>query len=196
MNLREPTREATERLDLAGEALRAARIDELETLCDIDCDASRLFERAGLTLSSPNDLELAAAERKRWLDCLHSGTTVMATDCADEPVGFAALTVLDGEPYLEQLSVRMHAMRRGIGSRLLRAAESIARQMPTRALWLTTYRHLPWNRLFYEKGGFRVVSPEHWGEEITREVLFQRRLLPQPEERVVMRKEFRTEGNQ
>jgi hypothetical protein len=53
-----------------------------------------------------------------------------------------------------------------------------------------------WNRRFYEKAGFGVVAPEHWGEEITREVLFQRRLLPQPEEPVVMRKAFKTEGNQ
>jgi GNAT superfamily N-acetyltransferase len=182
-------REATGRLDLAGEPLRLARMDELETLCDIDRDASRLFERAGLTMSFPNDLELSAAERKRWLDCLYAGTTVMAIDGAGSPVGFAALMVLDGEPYLEQLSVRMGAMRRGIGSRLLQAAETIARQTLTRALWLTTYRHLAWNRLFYEKVGFAVVASERWGPEITQEVLFQRRLLPQPDERVVMCKE-------
>jgi GNAT superfamily N-acetyltransferase len=190
MNLRESMRVATGQLDLAGEPLRLAQIDELETLCDIDRDASRLFERAGLTMSFPNDVELAAAERKRWLDCLHSGTTVMATDCAGEPVGFMALAVLDGEPYLEQLSVRLGAMRRGIGSRLLRAGETIARHTPTRALWLTTYRHLSWNRLFYEKAGFRVVSPDQWGQELAQEVLFQHRVLPQPEERVVMCKEL------
>jgi GNAT superfamily N-acetyltransferase len=186
MNLRDSMREATGQLDLAGQLLRVARIDELETLCDIDRDASRLFERAGLTMSFPNDLELAAAERKRWLDCLRSGTTVMAADGAGEALGFVALAVLDGEPYLEQLSVRMGSMRRGIGSRLLRTAEIIARQTRSGVLWLTTYRHLPWNRPFYEKTGFRVVSPEQWGEEITQEVLFQRRLLPQPDERVVM----------
>ena len=128
--------------------LRVGRPDELDTLCDIDRDASRLFERAGLHLTLPNDLELAATERRRWLDCLRSGTTVLASARAGEPVGFAALAVLDGEPYLEQLSVRMRAMRRGIGTLLLAVAETIARRTPARALWLTTYRHLPWNRRF------------------------------------------------
>jgi len=115
---------------------------------------------------------------------------VIATDCQGEPVGFAALTVLDQEPYLEQLSVRMRAMRHGIGSLLLTVAETVARRTPARTLWLTTYRHLPWNRRFYEKAGFRVVSSERWGKQVTREVRFQRRLLPQPDERVVMCKEF------
>jgi GNAT superfamily N-acetyltransferase len=166
--------------------LRVARTDELDTLCDIDRDASQLFERAGLNLTFPNDVELAAAERRRWLECLRSGTTVLASDWTGEPVGFAALTILDGEPYLEQLSVRMRAMRHGIGTLLLAVAETIARQTPARTLWLTTYRHLPWNRRFYERAGFNVSPPKQWGREITQEVLFQRRLLPHPDERVVM----------
>jgi len=170
--------------------LRVGRPNELDTLCDIDRDASRLFERAGLHLTLPNDLELAEGERRRWLDCLRSGTTVLASDRAGEPVGFAALAVLDGEPYLEQLSVRMRAMRRGIGTLLLAVAQTIARRTPARALWLTTYRHLPWNRRFYERAGFAVIPPEQWGRAITQEVLFQRRLLPHPDERVVMCKVF------
>jgi GNAT superfamily N-acetyltransferase len=168
--------------------LRAARGDELDLLFEIDRDASRLFERAGLTLALPNELELAAAERRRWLKCLRAGTTLIALNWAGEPVGFAAMWALDGEPYLEQLSVRTRAMRRGIGSALLSASERLVQQASARSLWLTTYRHLSWNRPFYERAGFAVVAPDGWGQEMAEEVRFQRRLLPDPHERVVMRK--------
>jgi GNAT superfamily N-acetyltransferase len=184
----EPAAQDGHQIGLSGVQLRVAKIDELDILCDIDLDASRLFERAGLYMASPNDLELAAAERSRWLDCLRSGTTLLAGNRSGESLGFVALAALDGEPYLEQLSVRMHAMRHGMGTALLTAAAGMAEKARGRSLWLTTYRHLPWNGPFYEKAGFAVVPAEEWGNDMTREVLFHRGLLPKPEERVVMRK--------
>ena len=51
-----------------------------------------------------------------------NGNTVIAADLGGGDVGFAALTRLDGEPYLAQLSIRAGHMRRGIGSALLHAA--------------------------------------------------------------------------
>jgi GNAT superfamily N-acetyltransferase len=173
-------------------AYRVARIDELDILCDIDRDASRLFERAGLDMALPNQLEFAAAERRRWLDCLRSGRTLLASNCSGELVGFGALGVLDGVGYLEQLSVRLHAMRQGIGTALLTAMERMAEEERVRTLWLTTYAHLPWNRPFYEKAGFSIVPEEQWGSEMKQQVVFERRLLPEPEERVVMRKALGT----
>ena len=167
---------------------RVAAVDELDTLCDIDLDASRLFDPVGLELAPEHRVEFAAAERSRWLQCLQSGTVLVASDRSGVPVGFAALRVLDGEPYLEQLSVRMNAMRRGIGATLLSAAECVAAKTPPRTLWLTTYRHLPWNAPFYEKAGFAIVPLDECGAEIRLELLFQRRLLPEPDEQVVMRK--------
>src|SRR5215469_838243 len=79
-------------------------------------------------------------------------------------------------------------LRRGIGAALLSAAECVAAKTRSRTLWLTTYRHLPWNAPFYEKAGFVTVPVEECGTEILVELLFQRRLLPKPDERVAMRK--------
>src|SRR5262249_7388291 len=155
--------------------LRVARIDELDVLCDIDRDASRLFERAGLDMVPANELEFAAAERRRWLACLRSGSTLLAANGTGEPVGFAALGLLAGESYLGQLSVRVHAMRQGIGTALLIAMERMAAKARARSLWLTTYRHLPWNLPFYERAGFSIVPAEQWGAEMTQLVLFERR---------------------
>jgi len=168
--------------------LRWAEPDELETLCDIDLDACRLFDEVGLDLTPAHGVEFTARERRRWAQCLNSGTVLIASDRSGVPVGFAALGVIDGEPYLDQLSVRMSAMRRGVGSALLTVAERIAAKARTSVLWLTTYSHLSWNAPFYQKAGFVRVPVKECGTEMLLELHFQRRLLPEPDKRVVMRK--------
>src|SRR3954468_6873531 len=106
--------------------LRPGRPGELETLCEIDTDACVLFERAGFEVELPRDHPYTTAERARWQRCLDAGTTVVAMDARGAAVGFAALDLLDGEPYLEQLSVRDAHTRRGLGSTLLGAAIAAA----------------------------------------------------------------------
>jgi hypothetical protein len=68
-----------------------------------------------------------------------------------------------------------------------RAAQRTAEKARAR-YWLTTYGHLSWNRPFYERAGFRPVPMEQWGGDITQEIVFQRRVLPAPNERIAMRK--------
>jgi|KBSMisStandDraft_5_1062788.scaffolds.fasta_scaffold177667_2 GNAT superfamily N-acetyltransferase len=179
-----------ERLDGAGVEIRIGSPADIDTIAAIDLDASMLFERAGLHLESSNERELSLAERTRWLKCLAAGTVVVARDSSAEDVGFAAVGMRDREPYLDQLSVRVRSMRQGIGTRLLYAAIAVATEEGGTALWLTTYNHLSWNRPYYERHGFVLVSPEGCGEELRSELSFERRLLPRPEERVVMRKDL------
>lgn len=127
-------------------------------------------------------------ERTRWLKCLAAGTVLIAVERSGEAVGFAAVGLRDQEPYLDQLSVRVRAMRQRIGTRLLYGAIGLAAAQDYAALWLTTYSHLSWNRPYYERHGFELVSPDQCGEELRHELSFERRLLPRPEQRVVMRK--------
>jgi N-acetylglutamate synthase-like GNAT family acetyltransferase len=80
------------------------------------------------------------------------------------------------------------SLHAGVGSTLLSAAEERARKSGTSALWLTTYRHLSWNRPFYERRGFVVVPEAQCGPQVRAELMFERRWLPAPQERVAMRK--------
>jgi GNAT superfamily N-acetyltransferase len=169
-----------------GILFRLGETADLQALCEIDRDAGELFERAGLTLSLPDDHEYSVGERARWRRCLEARTTIIATDMRGRAVGFAAVDLLDCEPYLEQLSVRGSYMRRGIGSALIHSALDIARHGGAATIWLTTYTHLPWNRPFYEMYGFSVVPERRCGAEIQRELEQQRRWLPHPQERIVM----------
>jgi GNAT superfamily N-acetyltransferase len=109
-------------------------------------------------------------------------------DAAEASLGFAALDIVDGDPYLEQLAVRAAAMRRGIGALLLAHAAAWAKAQAGRALWLTTYSHLPFNRPYYERHGYLVVPEEDCGPGILHHLAEQRRYLPAPAERVAMRR--------
>jgi GNAT superfamily N-acetyltransferase len=164
--------------------------DDIDTLVAIDLDASELFVRAGLDVELPDQHEFALAERARWLHSLAWGNTLLALNSSGQPIGFAASGTRDGNPYLDQLSVRQAAMGIGVGSALLSATHAIARSTGARSLWLTTYRHLSWNRPFYERRGFIVMPETQCGPEMLAELEFERRWLPAPGERVAMRKSF------
>lgn len=170
--------------------IRVGARADIDILCAIDSDAASLFELAGFDLNLPSDHEFAVAERNRWLRCLAAGTALLALDARGVAIGFAAAGILDGQPYLDQLSVRTVCMRRGVGSALLRAIEDLTRHNGGRDLWLTTYGHLTWNRPFYERAGFVIVPERECGPEVLRELAYQRRWLPSPEQRVIMRKDI------
>jgi hypothetical protein len=55
-------------------------ICDIDTLCEIDADASQLFERAGLKLSLPADHEFLPVERRRWLDSLAVAPSAQQTN--------------------------------------------------------------------------------------------------------------------
>lgn len=168
--------------------LRAGVAADLPMLVAIDDDAAELFVAAGLDVELPPTHEFTQRERARWRECLHASTVTIAMDAAREPVGFVAVRMRAGEAFLQQISVRRSDMRRGVGSLLLEAAMQRARNLPTDALWLSTYSHLAWNRPFYERHGFLAVAePEHpaW---LVEELEFERRWLPQPDQRVAMRR--------
>lgn len=168
--------------------LRIPSDGELPLLIEIDDDACQLYEVCGVKLGLTAESPFARAERARWARCLAEGSVFLATGRAGESLGFAACGWIDGEPYLDQLSVRLSAIRRGIGTALIERAGAWARERGGRRLWLTTYGHLPFNRPMYERRGFSVVPEAVCGPEIVHHLDEQRRCLPLPNERVAMRR--------
>lgn len=167
--------------------IRPARADEIALLNAIDDDAATLFAEHGLHIELSADHPFARAELARWQRSAQLGRAFLAVDDAGEALGLAALDLVDGEPYLDQLDVRRAAMRRGIGARLLDHSATWARAAGGRALWLTTYGHLPFNRPYYERHGYEVVPEALCGAGIRALLDEQRHYLPVPEQRVAMR---------
>jgi GNAT superfamily N-acetyltransferase len=167
--------------------IRTARADELPVLVSIDDDASTLYAEWGLALALPPTHPFTVAERALWRSSLEQGSVYLALDAAHQPLGFAALALLDGAAYLDQLSVRRTAMRRGVGRQLLQVAIDWARSQSQPALTLTTYNHLAFNSPFYERHGFQVLAPAEPTPGLVHHLEEQRRYLPLPEQRVAMR---------
>jgi GNAT superfamily N-acetyltransferase len=165
--------------------IRPASPDDIDEAVAIDDDACTLYERAGLHVDLGPEHPYTRAERARWTLAAEEGRAFLALASDGRAVGLLVLGLVDGEPYLDQLSVRSAAMRRGIGRLLLERAITWAAGAP---LWLTTYSHVPWNRPFYEREGFVVVPEAGCPRGILEELQEQRRCLPAPGERVAMRR--------
>jgi len=160
--------------------VRPPRASELRRLADIENSGLPLFtdwfgeDKVGDALRSPAPTGPQRADAPGFL--LVVGKPV---------VGFVHVLHLDGFAHLEQVSVVPEAMRRKVGTALVRAAMREAEAEGFTQLSLCTYRDVPWNAPFYERLGFRVV------EDL---LPFQRRLrvheialgLDESGERVVM----------
>jgi GNAT superfamily N-acetyltransferase len=168
--------------------IRTASPSEIDVLHAIDEDATRLYAEYGVTIELGPDHVFALAELERWLRSAELGRVFLAVDSSGAGVGFAALDLVDGEPYLDQLAVRVAAMRRGIGGRLLARCADWARGVGGSALWLTTYSQVPFNRPYYERHGYVVTPETAWGPGIRHHIDEQKRHLPAPTHRVAMRR--------
>jgi len=80
--------------------------------------------------------------------------------------------------------------RRGIGRALLDEVEREARLRGLAALELTTDTHVAWNRPWYEKIGFRVVTPSEQGAGLASAVADEERRGFDLSRRVAMRREI------
>ncbi len=164
--------------------VRPARVDDLPRLVAIDDEASVLYVEAGLRIALDHADPFVVAEVARWEAAIGRGHAWVAADALDRPLGFAIAGVVDGEPYLDQLAVDPAHMRRGLGRRLIARVRRWALDRG-RALWLTTYDHLSFNRPYYERFGFEVEP--RVGPELAEILDAQRAALPAPERRVAMR---------
>jgi len=153
----------------------------------IDDDACRLFDSVGVTVSGSAFEAYSRTEQASWLRCAERGQLFFGRDERGARVGLLVLDRIDGAGYIEQISVRPSAGRRGLGRFLLQHALEWARREREHVLWLTTYGHLPWNRPFYETAGFSVVDEDECGAGMRAVLAEQRAVLPLPEQRVVMR---------
>jgi GNAT superfamily N-acetyltransferase len=167
--------------------IRAAHPSELEAIEEVDDDAAALYAEHGITIELAHDDPFCVAERTRWAASIAREAAFVAQE-GGVIAGIAVCGLVDGEPYLDQLAVRVAFMRRGIGRALLERAISWA---APRALWLNTYDELSFNRPFYERAGFVVVPERAWGTEMAAIVAEQRAVLPAPDRRVVMRRDPR-----
>lgn len=144
--------------------VRVARRADLPRLRDIERAAGEAFRDIGMAaIADDEPLSVEASEAY-----VRDGRAWVAADSADRAVAYLLIDVVDGVGHVEQVSVHPSHARRGLGRELLDQAASWAHEHGYAALTLTTFADVAWNAPYYERLGFRVVTPEEWGAGLRR----------------------------
>jgi GNAT superfamily N-acetyltransferase len=132
--------------------IRAAVVDDLVTLRDIERAAGAAFRAVGMPeIADDEPLPLDALDAYR-----RAGRAWVAADEADRPVAYLIADVVDGNLHVEQVSVHPRHRGEGLGRALIEHAAKRA----DAALTLTTFVDVPWNAPYYERLGFRRLSDD------------------------------------
>ena len=139
--------------------VRPPRDDVELVVCQaIEVAAGRLFAEIGLreiAAAPPDDLAKLRGHQER-------GTLWVAL-LDQELVGYAMVSVVDGEGHLDQVSVRPEHGRRGVGTALVERARAWAVEHGYHAMTLTTFRDVAWNGPYYAKLGFVPLAETELG---------------------------------
>lgn len=137
-------------------------------LADIERSAGVLFlgtDRAWIAEAEPTE----AADHHEAID---AGFHWLALAGGD-PAGFLLAEQIGEAVHIDELAVAAEFQRRGLGTRLMAAAERHARLVGADAVTLTTYRDLAWNAPFYRRLGFAEPAadalPDHLTAALRRE---------------------------
>jgi GNAT superfamily N-acetyltransferase len=130
--------------------IRAARPQGLPAIAAIEDSGAETFAAYGHPLAdgsppTPSD---------QWALALNDGLLWVADDSVAGPIGFIAGKLTDDGLYIEEVDVVMERQQQGFGRRLMQAAIDWAHDNGRRAVTLTTFRTIPWNKPFYAEMGF------------------------------------------
>ncbi|WP_405495719.1 GNAT family N-acetyltransferase [Streptomyces sp. NBC_00096] len=171
--------------------IRAANIDELPLLQDIERAAGECFRSIGMAEiadDEPLPLEELLGYRRAGLAWVAaelagsgagsgagggagtgagggagSGSDLRAGTGAGVPVGYLIADRVDGNLHIEQVSVHPSSARRRIGRSLLEHLAELAKAEGVPALTLTTFTDVPWNAPYYARCGFRTLDESGLG---------------------------------
>lgn len=142
-------------------SIRAATTRDLPVLRDIERDAGRLFAGIGMdAVADDEPLSIDELDTYRRADRLWVAVDVSQGGEDDEPVGYLAAEVVDGNAHVEQVSVRPSSARRGIGRALVEHVAGWAEADGLPAITLTTFVDVPWNAPYYRRLGFRELADD------------------------------------
>lgn len=141
--------------------IRAAHIDELSLLQDIERASGECFRAIGM----PEIADDEPLPLEELLGYRGAGLAWVAADGAGTgtPVGYLIADRVDGNLHVEQVSVHPDSAHRRIGRALLEHLAERATAEGAPALTLTTFTDVPWNAPYYARLGFRALAESGLG---------------------------------
>lgn len=139
--------------------IRPATEADVSLLPGIEVKAAERFRDAGLESIA----DRPPAPKDAYAPFLRNGGLVVAAAPDGQVVGFIAVGTVDGDGYIDEISVVPEFGNRGLGRRLIQAACEVAGTRRQQWLRLTTFRDIPWNAPWYRRLGFRDLEPTSVG---------------------------------
>ena len=138
--------------------VRIAQPDDIPLLPEIERAAGALFKTHSAELGLTDEISTHVNSVETLEAARQAGRLWVAATSTGEIVGFALMLEIGGYAHLEELDVLPAHARRGLGSALLTAVCSWAKEAGYPAVTLRTFRDIPWNAPFYERRGFKVIE--------------------------------------
>ncbi|MFB7878605.1 GNAT family N-acetyltransferase [Nocardia sp. NPDC056064] len=148
-----PAAQTAARSEPVGGPVRLATNAEITRLQEIERRAGAPFAEIGMTAVAED--EPPAAET--LAEFVAAGRAWVWPDATGLPIGYLVLSLVDGQPHIDQVSVDPDHAGLRIGKRLIDHAVTWARARGLRELTLTTFTQVPWNGPYYERLGFAYI---------------------------------------
>ncbi len=136
-----------------GRSVRAARLEDIEAMREIERAAGRLFSEISM-----DDIAAHAPPEPATLNDYIQHQRAWVAEVNDQPVGYVLVDVVDGCGHLEQVSVHPAYGRQGLGRMLIQSVVDWAGAKGLPAITLLTFRDVPWNGPYYASLGFGPLS--------------------------------------
>jgi ribosomal protein S18 acetylase RimI-like enzyme len=141
--------------------IRKACPDDAAALPAIEQSAGELFATLpDLAWLADEDNKSVATYRA----LIDGGYCWVATDDAGRRCGFLAAEPMGDTLHICEIAVARDRQGRGIGTALMRTV--IRAAAPLRAITLTTFADVVWNAPYYERIGFRRLTPGELGPDL------------------------------
>lgn len=141
-----------------GYTIQLATVAHAPLLAAMEIAAAGIFPPGSI----PEHIRSDSVPESVLLDAVQRGLLWVALAEDGRPVGYALVQMIEGVALLAQMDVHPDHMRKGIGSALIACVAECLKLQKKAALYLTTFRHAPWNAPFYAKRGFAALNK---GEE-------------------------------
>lgn len=134
--------------------IRAASEQDAEELPGIERSSGTIFHGwPGLEWVADDSVQAADLHR----NLIARGVALVAEEQGQGLIGFLNAERTPDGLHIWQIAVHCDYQRRGIGRRLIKAAQQLAVARKAKSLTLTTFRTVPWNAPYYQRLGFRIL---------------------------------------
>ncbi|MCD4685026.1 MAG: GNAT family N-acetyltransferase [Anaerolineae bacterium] len=171
--------------------IRPGAARDLDALPLIELAAAQLFSDHGWEGEPILDDAISVEGHRMYLN---AGRLWVVVDADDQPVGFAALSEVDGHAHLDEIDVHPDHGRCGIGRALVAHVCAWAQEAGYPAISLTTERDIPWNAPFYATLDFAILAPDDLTDGLRTILAGEAEWARDPATRVAMVRPLADEG--